>query len=197
PNVGGLNEIILMSSDYFIVPTSPDFFCWQAVGSLSKNIKKWHGELKFFKENNGFIDINYAIKNNPKFIGTVQQRYRPRNGSPAKSFEKWIDRIKSEVTSSFVPMLKNIGCVIDEDKIKNILLSEGAELKPYDLAHIADFNSLIAISQEYRVPIFSLTKAQIKDAGQFGHALETMDQSKDKFELEFNALADRVIKLTS
>ncbi|NJM33259.1 MAG: ParA family protein [Limnobacter sp.] len=48
PNVGGLNEVILMSSDYFIVPTSPDYFCSQAINSLSKNIVRWHSEIEQF-----------------------------------------------------------------------------------------------------------------------------------------------------
>lgn len=195
PNVGGLNEVILMSSDYFIVPTSPDFFCWQAIGSLTKNILRWHNELDYFKTSNGFNVSNYAIKNSPKFLGTIQQRYRPRKGSPAKSFEKWIERIKNEVNSRFVPALDKLNCVIDRNKIENILTS--SELEPYDLAHIADFNSLIAISQELRVPVFSLTTEQIKESGQFGHALNTMNESKVNFENEFNALAERIISLTN
>ena len=71
------------------------------------------------------------------------------------------------------------------------------ELEPYDLAHIADFNSLIAISQELRIPVFSLTKDQIRASGQFGHALNTMDESKENFEHEFNELAERIIDLTN
>ena len=196
PNVGGLNEVILMSSDYFIVPTSPDFFCWQAVGSLTKNILKWNKELDYFKASNGFNVPNYAIKNSPKFLGTIQQRYRPRNGNPAKSFEKWIKRIKNEVNSRFVPALEKLNCVIDKDKIESIL-EKSLELEPYDLAHIADFNSLIAISQELRIPVFSLTKDQIRASGQFGHALNTMDESKENFEHEFNELAERIINLTN
>jgi len=31
PSVGALNQCLLMASDYFIVPTSPDFFCMQAI----------------------------------------------------------------------------------------------------------------------------------------------------------------------
>lgn len=197
PNVGGLNEVILMSSDYFIVPTSPDFFCWQAVGSLAKNILKWHSELKAFKELNGFNQSSYAIKNKPLFLGTIQQRYRPRKGQPAKSFEKWIERIRSEVISNFVPVLKSIDCAIDESRILEVLTSTGAELEPFDLSHIADFNSLIAISQELRVPVFSLTKEQIRNSGQFGHALNTMDESKENFDKEFRALAERIIQLTT
>lgn len=195
PNIGGLNEVILMSSDYFIVPTAPDFFCWQAIGSLTKNISKWHEEINHFKRSNGFDTANYAIKNAPKFLGTIQQRYRPRKGSPAKSFDKWIERIKEEVNSRFVPTLNNLNCIIDKNKIEEILKTSPT-LEPYDLAHIADFNSLIAISQELRIPVFSLTKEQIANSGQFGHSLNTMDESKKNFETEFNDLAERIIKLT-
>jgi len=79
PNVGGLNEVILMSSDYFIVPTSPDYFCLQAVSSLEKNIAKWHTEIRRFKSDNNFDTKNYSIKNQPMFLGAVQQRYRLGN----------------------------------------------------------------------------------------------------------------------
>ena len=79
PNVGGLNEVILMSSDYFIVPTFPDYFCLQAVSSLEKNIAKWHTEIRRFKSDNNFDTKNYSIKNQPMFLGAVQQRYRLGN----------------------------------------------------------------------------------------------------------------------
>ncbi|HHF1625681.1 TPA: hypothetical protein ACPI87_001946 [Haemophilus influenzae] len=82
--------------------------------------------------------------------------------------------------------------MVDRSKIENAL--QHALLEPYDLAHIADFNSLIAISQELRIPVFSL---QIRTSGQFGHALNTMDESKENFECEFNELAERIISLTN
>lgn len=196
PNVGGLNEVILMSSDFFIAPTSPDFFCWQAIGSLAKNIQKWHKELKNFKEANDFEnDKSYAIKNNPKFLGTIQQRYRPRNGSPAKSFDNWIIKIREEVANTLVPILRKLDCIADENKINDVLSKSG--LEPYDLAHIADFNSLIAISQQYQVPVYALTREQIASANQFGHALNTMEESKKAFNAEFETLTQRIVTLTS
>jgi cellulose biosynthesis protein BcsQ len=193
PNVGGLNEVILMSSDYFIVPTSPDFFCFQAVGSLTKNIVKWHKEIKRFKEDNLFGD-DYPIKNSPKFIGSIQQRYRPRNDKPAKSFEKWIDLIRNEINNNLVPSLKAIGCVIETGQIKGVLAGTG--LQPFDLAQISDFNSLIAISQRLSKPVFKITDEEISGSGQFGHALETMKTSRDNFLEIFEALSDRIIALT-
>jgi len=195
PNVGGLNEVILMSSDYFIVPTSPDFFCWQAVDSLSKNIKKWHREIKRFREDNDFDSPTFAIKNEPKFLGTIQQRYRPRYGKPAKSFEKWINRIHDAVQNTLIPELNKLNCALPRETIDSVL--QGSDLEAYDLAHIADFNSLIAISQENSTPVFSLSDSQIAAAGQFGHALTTMKESRNGFQTTFVDLANRVVALTT
>lgn len=194
PNVGGLNEVMLMSSDYFIVPSSPDFYCWQAVGSLATHIPKWHREISRFKEDNGF-NGSYSIGNQPKFIGAIQQRFRIRNGSAAKSFELWIDRIREEINGTLVPALSRIGCTLPAEDVQQVL--HGTSLTAYDLATIADFNSLMAISQRYATPAFVLEEEQLREAGQFGYALETMERSKESFAQEFAALAERVERLTS
>lgn len=196
PNVGGLNEVILMSSDYFIVPTSPDYFCLQAVSSLEKNIVKWHTEIKRFRSDNNFDTKNYSIKNQPVFLGAVQQRYRPRNEKHAQSFQKWIDIIRKAINEKLAPSLKKIDCVIPKDKIEQVLTQSG--LQPYDLAHIPDFNSLIAISQQLSKPAFALTDDEIRSVGKvFGHAEQTMIASRDNFSTIFGELAERVIKLTT
>lgn len=196
PNVGGLNEVMLMSSDFFIVPTVPDYFCLQAVQSLKKNVLKWHKEIKRFREDNNFEGNDFPIRNCPKFIGTVQQRYRPRNEKPAKSFQKWMDLIRESINTTFVPALEEIGCVIPINIVRDAL--EGTELQPYDLANISDFNSLIAISQQTSKPVFSLTNEEISKVGNvFGHAEETMKISRDSFLEEFGRLATIVEKLTN
>lgn len=194
PNVGGLNQVILMSSDYFIVPTSPDYFCLQAVNSLKKNIIKWHSEINAFRESHGF-DSSFSIKNKPKFLGAVQQRYRPRYEKPAKSFQGWINKIRDAINMNLVPPLEEIGCVASLEKVREVL--DGTDLNPYDLAHISDFNSLIAISQKISKPIFALTDQEIKEHGKvFGHAEDTMLKSRDRFSAAFGDLGDRVLRLT-
>lgn len=196
PNVGGLNEVVLMSSDYFIVPTSPDYFCLQAIGSLEKNITKWHREIQRFREDNGFDNRNFSIRNSPKFLGAVQQRYRPRNDKPATSFQAWIDKIRGAINTNLIPSLQRIGCTLPAEKMVNVLA--GTDLKPYDLAHVADFNSLIAISQQLSKPVFALTNLEIKTVGHvFGHAEQTMITSRDNFLAVFEDLAERVAILTS
>ncbi|KEY87798.1 AAA family ATPase [Pseudomonas capeferrum] len=196
PNVGGLNEVILMSSDYFIVPASPDYFCLQAIGSLEKNIKKWHREITRFKEDNGFDSKSFPIKNKPKFMGAIQQRYRPRNDKPAKSFDAWINKIRNAIDIKLAPTLEKIDCIIPRAEVQKQL--EGTGLSAYDLAHIPDFNSLIAISQQLSKPVFALTDEEIKTVGKvFGHAELTMIESRDRFDEVFEELGKRIVSLTS
>jgi cellulose biosynthesis protein BcsQ len=196
PNVGGLNEVVLMSSDYFIIPTSPDYFCVQAILSLEKNITQWHGEINRFIASNDFNPRNFPIRNKPKFLGAIQQRYRPRNDKPAQSFQKWIDTIRQTINQKLVPSLRKINCVIEEEKIEAALA--GSDLQKYDLAQISDFNSLIAISQQLSKPIFALTDDDIKNTGGvFGHAENTMKKSRDNFSETFAELAKRVEMMTS
>lgn len=196
PNVGGLNEVVLMSSDFFIVPTSPDYFCLQAIGSLEKNIVKWNREIRRFREDNGFDNRNFSIRNNPKFLGAVQQRYRPRNDKPATSFQAWIDRIRGAINANLIPSLEKIDCTLPRARVESVL--QGSGLTPYDLAHVADFNSLIAISQQLSKPVFALTNQEIKQVGRvFGHAEETMITSRDNFFEVFAQLSERVESLTS
>lgn len=195
PNVGGLNEVVLMSSDYFIVPTSPDYFCLQAVNSLEKNITKWHREIDRFKGDNNFDSRSFPIRNNPKFLGAIQQRYRPRNEKPATSFQAWIDRIRTEISTKLVPSLEKIGCTVNKASVDAVLANTG--LTSFDLAHVPDFNSLIAISQQLSKPIFALSDSDIKTTGKvFGHAEATMLASRNNFDAVFSGLAERIVALT-
>nr|WP_243448380.1 hypothetical protein [Candidatus Thiosymbion oneisti] len=180
----------------FIIPTSPDYFCLQAVGSLEKNIRKWHKDVIRFIEDNDFSVANFPIHNSPKFLGAIQQRYRPRKEKPAKSFQKWIDIIRKSINESLIPSLEEIDCVIDGKKMD--LALRNTDLKPYDLAHIPDFNSLIAISQQVSKPVFSLTDNEIAEEGKvFGHAEKTMQISRNNFNRVFADLGERVLSLTS
>ncbi len=186
PSVGALNECLLMSSDYFIIPTSPDFFCAQAIKSLSNVIPRWNKEIETFRDDS----IDYKIpKEPPKFLGFISQRYRPRSGAPAKSFQRWINVIKESVKSELIPVLDPIEMTVsNEDFQENISGDE-----PFNLANVADFNSLIAQSQKHNVPIFALTDSQIEQGGVI---LDNMKESRDNFREIFSTLADEIHSLT-
>ncbi len=185
PSVGALNECLLMCSDYFIVPTSPDFFCAQAIKSLAKVLPRWNNEIGNFRDNN----ILYPFPSEPpKFIGFISQKYRPRNNMPVKSFQRWIDIIKNEVTSTLIPSLDPINMTISSAEF----MSGNASKEPFNLANISDFNSLIAQSQKHSTPVFALSDEQIE---QNGVILDTMKENRDDFRYNFNELAQTVVAL--
>lgn len=187
PSVGALNQCLLMSSDYFIVPTAPDFFCAQAIKSLTRVIPKWNREVSDFRDE----EYSYHLPlNPPKFIGIISQKYRPRNGAPAKSFQRWIDIINNEVANALIPALMPIGMSINEE----VFDAHSVRGEPFNLANIADFNSLIAQAQKHNVPVYALTDEQIE---QGGNILENMKLSRDDFEETFQTLAETVRDLTA
>jgi cellulose biosynthesis protein BcsQ len=186
PSVGALNQCLLMASDFFIVPTAPDFFCAQAIKSLTRVIPKWNKEVSEFRD----TSFTYHLPSSaPKFIGIISQKYRPRNGAPAKSFQRWIDIINKEVATSLIPALKPIGMCIEDSLFEEFSVRN----EPYNLENIADFNSLIAQAQKHNVPVYALTDEQIE---QGGNILENMKVSRDDFQKTFVRLAETVSNLT-
>jgi len=179
PSVGAINQCFLMGSDYFIIPTSPDYYCNQAVSSLSRVLPRWNAGVAQFRAE----ALLYPFPATPpRFCGIISQRYRPHMGNPASSFQQWIDHIKSTVNTELVPSLRRIGMIVTEAAFR---AAEPGDA-PYNLINIADFNSLIAQSQKYSTPVFALSDAQIE---QSGYVLQTMKDSRDAFAISFDALA--------
>lgn len=186
PSVGALNQCFLMGSDYFIVPTSPDYYCNQAISSLSRVLPRWHAGVSHFRNQSLLYPFPAAP---PRFCGIISQRYRPRLGNPAYSFQQWIDVIKETVIKEFVPTLLQSGMAISVSEFNS---SSPADT-PYNLINIADFNSLIAQSQKHNVPVFALTDQQIEQAGVI---LDTMKKSRDDFKESFHSLSNTVELIT-
>lgn len=163
PNISATNMSILMSSDYFIVPTSPDFFCYQSIESLSNVFPDWKNKLRDFK------DGITLPKENPKMLGVISQNYRFYNlerdtdgividntsEGMTEEFRQWSDKIKSITNEKLVPALKREDMIIDE----NIFKSNVDYDTPFNLANIPNFNSLVPTSQRTSKPIFSLEKS--------------------------------------
>ncbi|MGY8660936.1 AAA family ATPase [Bradyrhizobium sp. UFLA05-109] len=179
PSVGALNQCFLMGADYFIIPTSPDYYCNQAISSLARVIPKWNASVGTFR----VPTLQYPFPGKaPKFCGIISQRYRPRSGSPASSFQQWINIIKTTVLNELIPVLTMESMTISQADFMKAKPGDS----PYNLANIADFNSLIAQSQKFNVPVFALTDTQIEQKGKI---LQTMSESRDEFRATFANLA--------
>jgi hypothetical protein len=178
-----------MTSDFFILPTIPDFFSVMAIDSLVTILPKWHqwaekaSELRILKE----ADYPFP-KVTPLFLGTIIQNYRIRDKKPSAAFQHWIDGIQDAISNRLIPALSYENMLFPE-----YIYTEQKMEKDFCLIKMSDFNSLIAISQDCQTPVFALNDQQIRQSGK---VLQNTLASQKSFKEAFSTLADRIINLT-
>ncbi len=189
PSLSSINQNLLMTSDFFILPTSPDFFSVMAIDSLATILPKWYAWAQKGSEMRILQDAAYPFpKVTPRFLGTVVQNYRIIRQEPAAAFQKWINAIEQAVSTRLVPSLQ-----INNMLLNNQMYNSQGIGSDFCLAKISDFNSLIAKSQEHQTPVFALTSEQIEQSGK---VLTDALKAQKPFREAFSKLADRVIGLT-
>ncbi len=162
PSVSATNMCLLMSSDYFIVPTSPDFYCFQAINSLASVLPAWSKDMKSFK--NGEV----LPRENPKMLGIISQNYRVYGDNNTtdeevakkmtSAFHKWSEKIKDVTLNTLIPALQTEGMSITKEAFSSCINYD----VPFNLANIQNFNSLIPISQTLSKPMFELKQEDHK-----------------------------------
>ena len=191
PSLSAINQDILLSSDFFLVPTSPDFFSVMSIKSLSRVIPSWE---KWAKNARGlFADASYPLPDKtPKFLGYTINDFNLSKGEAQYSFKKSMNRISTEIDTTLIPALEKENMLLDKKVYENAytLMAEGSDNINYEsiycLAEISNFNKLIALSNQQSVPIFELHLYSPRE-GQ----LKTINW----FKFLFRKFADRVINL--
>ncbi len=190
PSLGAINQNLLMTSDFFIVPTTADFFSLMAIDSLSRVLPKWYDWAKRASGLSILKQASYPFPDiNLKFLGIIVQNFRIIRGKETAAFEKWIKKIQEDVSTKLVPSLQHHNMILPDIVYKEQEINDS-----YCLTKIANFNSLIALSQEHRTPIYDLTSQQL---GQTGVVLRKSQEKQEEFKETFSDLADKVINLTS
>ena len=189
PSLGSINQNLLMTSDFFIVPMKPDYFSVMATKSLANVLPKWAIWAKQAKSMQILQKATYPFPaKTPKFLGTIVQQYRPREGKQASAaFQKWIDEIEEGVINKLIPALQANDMLLPESTYR----SSGVRLGQ-PLIQMSDFNSLIALSQKHKAPVFDLTDKQLE---QRGVVLDQTKKSMKVFRDLFSEGADKIIKI--
>ncbi|MER6495726.1 ParA family protein [Streptomyces griseorubiginosus] len=189
PGLGSINQNLVSISDYFIVPASPDVFSVMAMDSLARVLPKWIRWAERAAELDALAKADYVFpRPKLKFLGTIVQRYRLKNGAPTIAFQEYFDSLDGAIKDTLVPALRSSNLMFDDS-----LYSGVGEEPPYRLASIPDFNTLIANSQQSRKPVFELTQ---QDVGRGGSVWELTAVNIQKFRDTFDSLARRVESLT-
>ena len=185
PSLSSFNQNLLGTSEYFIVPIAPDHYSATVMDSLAKVLKNWGAWSRQAQASLMLRNAAYPFpKVKARFIGTIIQNRRPRNGAPANGFRKWVDDINEKTVDTLFPALENCGMVLPSEMYGG--------MDGYRLAAIPDFDSLIAMSQKHRTPIYALTDEQI---GQSGAGLDAAKKSRARFQEVFEGLAREVVHM--
>lgn len=190
PSLSSINQNLLMISDFFLVPTTADFFSVMAIDSLAKVLPKWYAWAKSASSLQILKEANYPFPDvNLHFLGIIVQNYRIIRGKETAAFQTWIEKIENAVSQKLIPTLRRNNMMLPNQIYKE----QGIE-DSLSLAKISNFNSLIALSQEHRTPVYALTPQQLR---QRGTVLERNQRKQEEFRQTFSDLADKIIALSS
>jgi short-subunit dehydrogenase involved in D-alanine esterification of teichoic acids len=96
-----------MISDFFLVPTTADFFSVMAIDSLARILPKWCDWAKKASKNPILKEAAYPFPGfKLKFLGTIVQNYGIIRGKEARAFQTWIKEIEKTVTTKLKPILE-------------------------------------------------------------------------------------------
>ncbi len=184
PSLSAINQALLVSCDWFIVPTAPDKFSTMAIKSLSQVLPKW--EKWAVRARDVYANASYPLpKKTSKFLGTVIQRFNIRKGKPTQASREVIDGLCEIVKSVFAESLFEAGMMLSQDKYQE---------HDFCLARIPDFQTLNSSYQTYGIPIFALSDDQLRYSGPI---LDQYQKMRERFHTIFSDFADRVIDVTA
>ena len=190
PSLGSINQNLLMISDFFLVPTTADFFSVMAIDSLSKVLPRWYAWAKSASSLQTLKEANYPFPDvTLRFLGTIVQNYRIIRGKETAAFQTWIEKIEKAVSEKLIPTLSRSNMMLPSQIYKEQGIQDNLSL-----AKISNFNSLIGLSQEHRTPVYDLTPQQLR---QTGIVLERNQKKQEEFRKTFSDLADKIIALSS
>jgi len=160
-----------------------------ALSSLAKVLPRWKSWADTAYETVALAQADYPFpKPHITFIGAIVQKYRPRLGRASKAFQRWIDQLTLGLKDVLVPVLEKSRMVDPK------LFKARTGMEPWTpLLEVADFNSLIALSQEFQVPVYALTE---KQTGQVGAVWRQTEESMKSFADAFAGCAEKVFQLT-
>lgn len=187
PSLSAINQNLLMTSEYFIVPTAPDYFSIMAIDSLEATLPRWHKWSEIARDLEVLKNANYPFPSkDPKFLGYIVQKFTTRKGEPSRGFKDWVEVLGKSIENKLIPVL---------EKNQMLLTSQAySQLNyPYRLAQIPDFQGLITASQKHNTPVYALSKEQLNYSGV---VLDNYQEKQDELKTLFSDLADKIINMT-
>lgn len=170
PNIGPLNRVLLLDSDYFIVPVACDLFSVRALSTLGQTLKKWLIDARTVASL--APDGAALLVAKPHFLGYIPQRFKVYGQTMAQEPSRYLRQIRKKIFESVISVLRDLDpSLIPESSTDPVL------------GQIKDFSSLVQVAQREGV---SLWQCSHPDAAQ-----------KESARLAFKELASNIIANTT
>jgi hypothetical protein len=170
PNIGPLNRVILLDSDFFIVPAACDLFSVRALKTLGATLAHWITSWRTVTQIAPTEDT-YLLPGFPRFLGYIPQRFKIYGGLMASDYARYMPLIEKQIGSDVVAVLRRISPALVPMNTDN-----------YQLGQIKDFSSLATASQVQGQPMHR------SNAGTPAQREEAAEQ--------FNAIALQIVRRT-
>jgi cellulose biosynthesis protein BcsQ len=140
PNIGALNRVILLDSDFFIIPAAADLFSLRAINTLGHTLVEWITDWRTISEL--APDDVYLLPGKPRLLGYIPQRFKVYAGRPASNYASFFPRIERAVQEQVLTRLRKLDPTLGS-----------AAASPLKLGEIPEFGSLANASQQQGVPM--------------------------------------------
>lgn len=176
PSLGILNQVIFLSSDYFVVPMMPDAFSLQGIENLGNIFEKWKNHWKVTgRALAAGIETQLVLSGEGLFIGYILNSYNVYGKKPIKDNRTWMDQIPDKVKT-----------YLSEKHCRNGLVEKSWKAP---LGNIQDYGMIPAKCQELGMAIFQL------DPSQVGSTHEGTKENIEKSKEEFKLLSEKILEI--
>ncbi|MFO0830570.1 MAG: AAA family ATPase [Phycisphaerales bacterium] len=146
PNIGPLNRVLLLDSDFFIVPVACDLFSMRALGTLGQSIKKWMIDWQTVTAI--APDDVQLLPGRPKFLGYIPQRFKVYGQTMASEPADYLRQVEKRIHSDVITVLRAMDPTLAPEKTSEARLGQ-----------VRDFASAVQAAQRQGVPISQVTGA--------------------------------------
>jgi cellulose biosynthesis protein BcsQ len=170
PNIGPLNRILLLDSDFFIVPVACDLFSVRALSTLGETLKRWilDAETIASLAPDGTALLSAA----PRLMGYVPQRFKMYGQTMAREPAMYLRQIRKRIYEKVAAVLRSI----------DPALAAGPSVETM-VGQVKDFASLVQTAQREGVPLWE--------------CFSTNKHQKDVAHRTFQGIAQFIIHATS
>lgn len=169
PNIGPLNRVLLLDSDFFIVPVACDLFSVRALSTLGQTIKRWIIDAATVASI--APDDAMLLRSEPRFLGYIPQRFKMYGQTMTREANSYLRQIRNRVHDDVSSVLRRI----NED------LAPARSTDPV-VGRVKDFTSIVQRAQQEGIAIWECSVRNKKE--------------KDAAKVAFEKIASYIIRRT-